>query len=398
MNQNTKSGILKGIGRNIFLLGLVSLFTDLSSQMIFPLIPLYLTSVLGASAYVVGIVEGAAETTASLLKVVSGYWSDKIKKRKPFVLLGYGLSALAKPLFAIANSWSFVLGVRVTDRVGKGLRDAPRDALVAESCGKDVLGKAYGYQRSMDGFGSVLGAVAAFILLPILGYKNIFSLAIIPGIFAVLTVLFIKEKIANKDYVKKEPLKINFGALSFNLKLFVIVTAIFSLGHFGYAFLLLKSKDMGFTDHTTIFLYAFFYLIYTIITIPAGIISDKIGRKPILLLGYILFAVTCVGLIFANSFYSLLFFFAVYGIFFALIDGTQRAFIVDLSPKELKATALGTLQTAIGIVALPGGFIAGLLWDKFGSTATFVYGAVLSIIALILFLFIKNPKKSLKLL
>ncbi|MFA5947807.1 MAG: MFS transporter [Candidatus Gracilibacteria bacterium] len=398
MNQNTKSGILKGTGRNIFLLGLVSLFTDLSSQMIFPLIPLYLTSVLGASAYVVGIVEGAAETTASLLKVVSGYWSDKIKKRKPFVLLGYGLSALAKPLFAIANSWSFVLGVRVTDRVGKGLRDAPRDALVAESCGKDVLGKAYGYQRSMDGFGSVLGAVAAFILLPILGYKNIFSLAIIPGIFAVLTVLFIKEKIANKDYVKKEPLKINFGALSFNLKLFVIVTAIFSLGHFGYAFLLLKSKDMGFTDHTTIFLYAFFYLIYTIITIPAGIISDKIGRKPILLLGYILFAVTCVGLIFANSFYSLLFFFAVYGIFFALIDGTQRAFIVDLSPKELKATALGTLQTAIGIVALPGGFIAGLLWDKFGSTATFVYGAVLSIIALILFLFIKNPKKSLKLL
>lgn len=398
MNQNTKSGILKGIGRNIFLLGLVSLFTDLSSQMIFPLIPLYLTSVLGASAYVVGIVEGAAETTASLLKVVSGYWSDKIKKRKPFVLLGYGLSALAKPLFAIANSWSFVLGVRVTDRVGKGLRDAPRDALVAESCGKDVLGKAYGYQRSMDGFGSVLGAVAAFILLPILGYKNIFSLAIIPGIFAVLTVLFIKEKIANKNSVKKEPLKINFGALSFNLKLFVIVTAIFSLGHFGYAFLLLKSKDMGFTDHTTIFLYAFFYLIYTIITIPAGIISDKIGRKPILLLGYILFAVTCVGLIFANSFYSLLFFFAVYGIFFALIDGTQRAFIVDLSPKELKATALGTLQTAIGIVALPGGFIAGLLWDKFGSTATFVYGAVLSIIALILFLFIKNPKKSLKLL
>lgn len=393
MTQNTKSGILKGIGRNVILLGLVSLFTDLSSQMVFPLIPLYLTSVLGASAYVVGIVEGAAETTASLLKVLSGYWSDKIKKRKPFVLLGYGLSSLAKPLFALVNTWPFVLAVRVTDRVGKGLRDAPRDALVAESSDKDVVGKAYGYQRSMDGLGSIFGAVLAFILLPILGYKNIFGLAILPGILAVLTILFVKEKIAHHDdSTKKEPLKINFKVLSSNLKLFVIVTAIFSLGHFGYAFLLLKSKDMGFSDHTTIFLYAFFYLIYTLITIPAGVISDRIGRKPILLLGYALFAVTCIGFIFVNNFYSLLLFFAVYGIFFALIDGTQRAFIVDLAPKELKATALGTLQTAIGVVALPGGFLAGLLWDKFGSTSTFIYGATLSLTALVLFLFIKISK------
>jgi len=361
--------------------------------MVFPLVPLYLTGVLGASAYVVGIVEGAAETTASLLKVVSGYWSDKIKRRKPFVLAGYGLSSLAKPLFAIANLWPFVLGVRVLDRVGKGLRDAPRDALVAENTDKDVLGKSYGYQRSMDGLGSVLGALLAFILLPILGYKNIFSLAAFPGILAVLTILFVKEKIAHKDEVKKEPLKINFKALSPNLKLFIIVTAVFSLGHFGYAFLLLKAKAIGFSDHTTIFLYAFFYLIYTLITIPAGVISDKIGRRPILLLGYTLFAVTCVGMIFANSIYSLIFCFALYGIFYALIDGTQRAFVVDLAPKNLKATALGTLQTAVGIVALPGGFLAGLLWDKFGYTATFIYGTGLSLIALALFLFIKTPKQ-----
>ena len=393
MTQNTRSRLFKGIGRNVILLGFVSLFTDLSSQMVFPLIPLYLTGVLGASAYVVGIVEGAAETTASLLKVVSGYWSDKIKRRKPFVLAGYGLSSLAKPLFAIANAWPFVLGVRVLDRVGKGLRDAPRDALVAENTDKDVLGKSYGYQRSMDGLGSVLGALLAFILLPILGYKNIFSLAAFPGILAILTILFVKEKIAKKDEVKKEPLKINFKVLSPNLKLFIIVTAVFSLGHFGYAFLLLKAKAIGFSDNTTISLYAFFYLVYTVVTIPAGIISDKIGRKPLLLLGYALFALTCVGMIFANSIYSLVFFFALYGIFYALIDGTQRAFIVDLAPKNLKATALGTLQTAIGVVALPGGFLAGILWDKFGYEATFIYGAGLSLIALALFLFIKTPKQ-----
>lgn len=393
MSQNFKSGLLKGIGRNVILLGLVSLFTDLSSQMVFPLIPLYLTGVLGASAYVVGLVEGAAETTASLLKVFSGYWSDKIKRRKPFVLLGYGLSSIAKPLFAIVNTWPFVLAVRVSDRIGKGLRDAPRDAMVAESSDKDVMGKAYGYQRSMDGLGSILGAVLAFLLLPILGYKNIFGLAALPGILAVLAILFVKEKINHNENsgAKKEPLKINFKVLSPNLKLFVIVTAIFSLGHFGYAFLLLKSKALGFSDHTSIFLYAFFYFIYTLVTIPAGIISDKIGRKPILLLGYALFAVTCTGMIFVNTFYPLLFMFAVYGMFFALIDGTQRAFMVDMAPPELKATALGTLQTAIGIVALPGGFLAGLLWDKYGANATFIYGAVLSIVALMLFLFIKNP-------
>jgi MFS family permease len=300
---------------------------------------------------------------------------------------------LAKPLFALTTIWPFILAVRVLDRVGKGLRDAPRDALVAESSDPQTLGKSYGYQRSMDGLGSIMGALLAFMLLPLLGYTNIFLLAIFPGILAVATILFVKEKMTHSDAPKKEPLKINFKVLSPNLKLFVIVTAIFSLGHFGYAFLLLKSLSMGFTDHTTIFLYAFFFFIYTLVTIPAGIISDKIGRKPILLLGYFLFAVTCVGFIFVNSLATLLIFFAVYGIFFALIDGTQRAFIVDLAPKDLKATALGTLQTAIGIVALPGGFLAGLLWEEFGSTSTFIYGAVLSLLALALFMFIKVPKK-----
>ena len=172
--------IFAGLKRNIFVLGLVSFFTDLSSQMVFPLIPLFLTSILGAGAYVVGIVEGAAETTASLLKVVSGFWSDKIRKRKPFILFGYSLSSVTKPLFAFANVWSFVLFVRVIERIGKGLRAAPRDAIVAESCDESVRGKAYGFHRAMDGFGSVLGAAVAFLLHTFLGYRKIFMLAFIP--------------------------------------------------------------------------------------------------------------------------------------------------------------------------------------------------------------------------
>ncbi len=371
---------------------MVSLFTDLSSQIVFPLIPLFLVSVLGVGAYAVGIVEGAAETTASLLKVLSGYWSDKIKKRKPFILFGYSISSLTKPLFAFATVWYFVLFVRVIERIGKGLRTAPRDALVAESCDKSVRGKAYGFHRAMDGIGSVLGAVLAFLLLPIFGYKNIFLFAFIPGIIAIFVILFIKEKNAPvKEETKDISLKVSFKKLPRNLKLFIVISSIFALGHFGYAFLLLRANDIGLTDNKALLLYVLFYIVYTICVIPSGILSDKIGRKPVLILGYSTFALTSIGLIFASNLYSLLLCFIVYGIFFAMTDGVRRAFVVDLAPKHLKATALGAFHTAIGLVALPGGFIAGLLWDKISPETTFVYGFVLAIISLfLLFTFVKK--------
>lgn len=391
MTEYKKINFFKGITRNVFILGLVSLFTDLSSQMVFPLIPLFLTSILGASAYAVGIVEGAAETTASLLKVVSGYWSDKIRKRKPFVLFGYSLSALTKPLFAFANIWFSILFVRVIERIGKGLRTAPRDAIVAESVSKDKRGKAYGFQRTMDGIGSVLGALLAFFLLPILGYRNIFLFAFIPSVIAVFIILFIKEK---KTYLKKKTkkisLKVSFKKLPKNLKLFIISASIFSLGHFGYAFLLLRAKDIGLIDQTAILLYVLFYIVYVICAIPLGILSDKIGRKPVLIAGYLIFAITSFGLIFITNIYSLLLFFILYGVFYSMVDVTQRAFVVDLAPKHLKATALGTFHTAVGLVALPGGFIAGLLWDKINPEMTFVYGCVLTIISLIFFIHVKK--------
>ncbi|OQY42739.1 MAG: hypothetical protein B6227_01035 [Fusobacteriia bacterium 4572_74] len=391
MNKYNKIKIFVGITRSVFILGLVSLFTDFSSQMIFPLIPLFLTTVLGAGAYVVGIVEGAAETTASLLQVISGYWSDKIKKRKPFVLFGYSLSAITKPLFAFANVWSFVLLVRIIERIGKGLRNAPRDAIVAESCDEGMRGKAYGFHRAMDGIGSVLGAILAFLLLPVLGYKNIFLFAFIPGAIAVFIILFIKE--TNTPTITKEKeisFKLSFKELPWDLKFFIVISSIFALGHFGYAFLLLRAKDIGIADNTVILLYVIFYVVYTICVIPSGILSDKIGRKPVLMIGYLIFAITSFGLMFALNIYSILLLFIIYGIFYALIDGVQRAFVVDLAPKHLKATALGTYHTAIGLVALPGKFIAGLLWDKINPETTFLYGLILTIISMILFIFLKD--------
>lgn len=379
-----------GITKNIFILGLVSLFTDLSSQMVFPLIPLFLTTVLGCGAYAVGIVEGAAETTASLLKVVSGYWSDKIRKRKPFVLFGYGMSSLTKPLFALANIWTFVLFVRVIERIGKGIRTAPRDALVAESCDESVRGKAFGFHRAADGIGSTLGAVLALLLLPMWGYRNIFLFALVPGIISVFIIFFIQEKNAPaKQETKEVSVKVSLKELPANLRFFITVSSVFALGHFGYAFLLLRAKNIGLADNTAILLYVVFYIVYSICVIPLGIVSDKVGRKPVLMGGYVLFGITSLGLLVASSLQGILLFFIIYGISYSMIDGTQRAFVVDLAPQHLKGTTLGVFHTAIGLVALPGGYIAGLLWDKISPEATFGYGLILAIISAVLLIFIK---------
>ncbi len=387
-----KKTFLKGLGRNIIILGLVSLFTDLSSQMVFPLIPLYLVTI-GAGAWVVGLVEGAAETTASFLKILSGFWSDKIQKRKPFILAGYSLSTITKPLFALASLWPIVLIVRIAERIGKGIRTSPRDAIIAESAEISCRGKAYGFHRAMDGLGSILGAVVAFILLPILGFKPIFLLAFIPGLIAVIFAFFIREK--NKPIKTKNnniSFRISLKDLPSNLKLFILVSTIFTLGHFGYAFILLKARYIGLGNETAIYLYILFYIVYTLFIVPAGIISDKIGRKPIIILGYGLFTAASFGLIFSSNMLSILIMFVIYGIFYALTDGVQRAFVVDLSPPKLRATALGTFHTAIGLVALPGGFLAGLLWDKFSPNATFIYAMILTIFSLLLFIFVKNNK------
>lgn len=388
-----KKSFLKGLTRNLIIVGFVSLFTDLSSQMVFPLIPLYLIS-LGAGAWVIGLVEGAAETTASLLKVFSGYWSDKIKRRKPFVLAGYSISTVAKPLFAFATSWPLVLSIRVFERVGKGIRNAPRDAIIAESTNSDVRGKAFGFHRAMDGIGSISGAVIAFILLPKLGFNRIFLIAVIPGILAVLCILFIKEKNTPPEPTKEKKIsfKVSLKGLPLNLKLFTLVSTIFAFGHFGYAFLLLKANNIGLGNDTAISLYVLFYIVYTLFIIPAGILSDKIGRKPVLMFGYILFAITTIVLLFTSQIYTMLAVFIIYGIFYAMIDGVQRAFVVDLAPTNLKATALGTFHTSIGLIALPGGFIAGILWDTISPNATFIFSFLLATSAIILFMFVKNSK------
>lgn len=386
--MSLKDSFMKGITLNVIILGFVSLFTDLSSQMVFPLIPLFLKNVLGAGGAVVGLVEGAAETTASLLKVFSGYWSDKIEKRKPFVLIGYGISSLMKPLFAFSYIWQSVLGIRIAERVGKGIRDAPRDVIVANSCDENVRGKAYGIHRFMDGIGSIFGAVLAFLLLPLFGFRKVFLLAFIPSIIAVLLILFVKEK--KHKHIESKSLEVSFKSLTPQLKYFICIATIFALGNFGYAFLLLRAINLGLESQTAILLYIIYYISYSIFIIPAGMFSDKIGRKRVILMGYGLFGSTSLGLIFVSSLSQIISLFISYGIFYAMIDGVQRAFVVDLSPPSIKGTALGTFHTSTGLAALPAGLIAGLLWDKISPETTFIFGFVISITAITLFLNLKE--------
>lgn len=384
-----KTGLMRGVGANVVILGLVSLFTDLSSQMVFPLIPLFLTTVLGSSMTIVGLIEGFAETTASLLKVFSGYWSDRIKRRKPFVLLGYGLSSLAKPLFAFAYAWQSVFAIRILERVGKGIRNAPRDAIIAESCNDDVRGKAYGIHRAMDGTGSVLGAVLGLILLISLGFQNVFLLAGIPSLIAVFLIVLVKEKrkaTRNAVPTAAKSMRVSFRALTPQLKYFIAIATVFTLGNFGYAFLMIRAQNIDLNDPTAMLLYVLLYVVYTIFTIPAGTLSDKIGRQPVIVIGYALFGMTSLGLAFVSNLFQIVWLFALYGVFYAMIDGVQRAFVVDLSPPDLKATSLGAFHTATGLAALPAGVISGLLWDTISPEATFIYGFVLSFVAAALLL------------
>lgn len=385
-----RSKMLTGISTNVLVLGMVSMLTDASSEMIYPILPLFLAGI-GATGAVIGLIEGAAETTASLLKVVSGRLSDRLGKRKPFLTSGYGLSTLAKPLLYFATSYWHVLGVRVTERMGKGLRSAPRDALIADSTGKEAMGRAFGLHRAMDSTGAVIGPL---LVIPVLlaasavttdTYRLVFLLATIPAILAmVIILLFVKDarvQPSAKCRIWKDSKRL--GGRFWALTLIVLV---FYAGEISYAFFVLRSEDAGMSTITTILLYVLFNVVYVLVSLPSGILSDRLGRRPVLTFSFLLFAATCLVMASADGLSLLMLGFALFGVYKGSSEGVFRAFVVDVVPKDLRGTALGIYHTAVGLVMLPGGIVAGMLWDVVGPWGAFTYGIATSLLAMALLL------------
>lgn len=383
--------MLSGISTNVLVLGVVSLLTDMSSEMIYPVLPLFLTAV-GATGLVIGLIEGAAETTASLLKVVSGWYSDRFNRRKPFILGGYGASAAIKPALIIATSPWQVLGIRITERIGKGVRSAPRDALIADSTTSDRMGKAFGFHKAMDSTGAVLGPVAALIILAyaasmeeLAAYRLIFIFATLPAFAAVLVALTVREKEATGKVVRGR-FATEIRSLSREFWMVIAVVMTFYVGEISYAFFILQSSDAGFSDTTTILLYVLFNIVFVLIAMPSGSLSDRIGRKPVIVASFLLFALTSAVMASAHTLLLLVLGFVLFGVYKGSSEGVLKAYVVDLVPKHLRGSALGAFHTAVGLVMLPGGIVAGVLWDSIGPWATFLYGATMAVAAAMLLL------------
>lgn len=377
-----------GFSKNVFFTGLVSFFMDVSSEMIYPLVPLFLANVLGVNKSMIGLIEGIAESTASILKVFSGWFSDRIGRRKNLMIAGYTISTLSRPIIALAGAWQQVLASRFVDRLGKGIRTAPRDAIIAESTETTHLARAFGFHRSLDTMGAAVGPAIALILLQLYNnnYQMVFWLSMIPGAIAVLIIIaFIRDKKRAAVAPAERP-RLTLKHFDWRVKFFIVIATLFALGNSSDAFLILRAEQVGITTAMIPAVYLVFNLVYSLSSIPAGIAADKYGKKKIILLGFVLFAGLYYGFAAAKSTTTIWVLFSLYGVFMGLTEGVQKAFLASIIPPDYKATAFGVYATAMGVATLPASLIGGLLWDRVSPAATFYFGAATATLSATLFI------------
>jgi MFS family permease len=392
--------------RNVWAVTITSFLTDISSEMLLNLLPLFLFNVLGARTAVIGLIEGVAETTASLLKVMSGWFSDRLGSRKGLALSGYSLSTLAKPFLYFATTWGWVLGVRFADRAGKGLRTAPRDALLADSVGAEQRGLAFGFHRAGDTAGAVVGLLAALgILLTMQGdekllnrstFQSIVLLSMIPAILAVL-VLAVGAKDVKFNSSKDSVSRLSLKGLDRRFRAFLIIVILFTLGNSSDAFLILRAQNAGLSVVGILGMLITFNLVYATISGPAGALSDRVGRKRLLIAGWLFYSFVYLGFAFASSGWQAWVLMAAYGMYYGLTEGVAKAFVADLVQAERRGLAYGAYNAAVGIMAFPASLVAGLLWQGagiwkgFGPSAPFIFGSILALIAAGMMFFISPP-------
>jgi len=384
-----------GFNKNIFFTGLTSFFMDTSVKMVYSVMPMFLLSI-GASKTSLSLIEGIAESTASLIKSLSGFWSDKIGKNKPFMLIGYGISALIIPLYSFVTSPMQVLYLRFIERFGKGIRTSPRDSLIAGSVTNGDAGKSFGLQKAMDNSGAIAGPLMAFGLLTLFtnDFHIIFMLAGIPSILSIFIILFgIKEAKRNKETLFK---KFHFKDFPKDYYYFLVIVFIFTLGNSTDALLMVKANEVGIKVTFIPLVYLTTSIVSVLLAVPIGSFSDKIGREKILIVGFIIYAIVYFGFGIANNTGIIVLLFALYGLYSAMTDGIQKAFISDMIDKNKQGTGLGIYNALIGITLLPASLIAGFMYDKINSNIPFYFGAstaIISAILLIVFTLRRKTKK-----
>ncbi len=404
--MENKKPSLKSLPRNVWAVSLTSFFMDISSEMVINLLPLFLSSVLGIRANIIGLIEAVAEATSSILKVFSGWLSDKLRARKWLAVAGYGISALSKPFFWFANTWGTVAGARWADRVGKGIRTAPRDALVADSIDEKQRGLAFGFHRAADTAGAMLGLCIALLVIWLTQrdiatlsratFQTIVLISLIPAALAVISLAVGARDVAVTK--TREMPRISFKNLGKRFALFMLIVGIFDLGNSSDAFLTLRADNLGVSVMGILGMLITFNLVYTLVSTPAGAFSDKIGRRRVIIGGWLIYAAIYLGFALAKEGWHVWLLYLVYGVYYGLAYGTTKAMVADIVPKELHGIAYGTYNGVLGILDLPASAIAGVLWSGlgswggFGPSAPFFFGAALSLIAAVLMMVFLKEK------
>ena len=375
-----KQRYFAGLSRETFLLAFASLFSDISTEMLYPVLPVFLTQTLKATGSIVGLVDGAAQATQNIVQGFSGALSDKLQKRKSIALAGYLLAAVAKPLTGLATAWQGVLGARLLDRFGAGARSAPRDALIASSVDEQDRGRAFGLESAGDNAGAFLGPLLAVFLLYAMhiGMRGIFYLAVIPGILAFLMVLPVRER--PSAIAANSKIDVGLGQFPRSYWTYLLITALFGLGNSSNAFLILRTQDVGVSLELTILIYAAFNLVAALISYPAGSLSDRWGRKAVLLTSLIIFAIAYLGFALTRNVFLIAGLFVFYGLYQGIFRAVGKAFASDFVPGHLRASGVGWYSTTVGVMQLVASLIAGTLWDRVGHESVFIYGAVFAVL------------------